>query len=198
MLEQMQFDLIRNWVLAATELPEVILSHQQAPRPQNEGLDIDYGVLNLVQSNRIGLEIDDYYFDNPAYTGPDDLENAPEWQIVIQEHEFIWSFNIYAKNAMNVALRLTPWAKTQPGREILGALNLFSMSSPIRLPELINQVYHDRVTMNLSVRTYVCEMTQDYDGQTILLGRVPSDIVEQVTFNIDNGRTSDESTVIKP
>lgn len=173
MFEQTQFDRLRAWIMAATELSDVIIAHPSAPRPQT-----DYAVLNLRRSDRIGRPAETLWEANAAHTGVTDLVNAPLWEFVNQEYEFTWSMHIYAKDPINVANRLIPWFHSGAGREMVAPLNLFKLGDPIRVPELINQNWQDRATLDLRVRAYVCTGTTIYDSQQVLLGRVPTDMAE--------------------
>jgi len=177
MLTQTQFNLIRPWALMATNLPEIVLSDQSAPRPK-----VNYGLFNLIGSKRIGQEVDVTFEANPAWVD-ENSDMPPFWYFPVQEWEFDWSFNIYSANAMDTAIRLNPWVTTQAGRESLFPLNPFPIKDFINLPELINGKFHDRVMLNIRMRVYICEGAADFNGSPVILGRVPVDVAEQANFN---------------
>lgn len=182
MYEQTQFDLLRPWIIAATELPDVILSHPSAPRPQT-----DYAMLNLTRSDEIGRPASFVYEDNPAHTGTTDAVNPPIWELVTQEYEFTWTLSVYARDPLTVANRLNPWRRSGAGREMLDPLNLFAMGPVNRIPEMVNNNWQERAVTELRVRAYVCTGTVDYATQTILTGRVPADVAEIVNLIVDGG-----------
>ena len=175
MFEQTQFDLLRGWALAATELPEVIMAHQSAPRPETE-----YGLLNLIRSSKIHRPIEYQLEVNPDHAA-DPTGEPPFFEISVQEFEFVWSFQVYSQNPITVGNRLNPWKTTQPGRELLGPLNMFKIGDFQRVPEMVEQNWNDRAVSELQVRTYVCSGTSTYGQNEVLLGRVPVDVAESVS-----------------
>lgn len=193
MFEQTQFDLLRSWVIAATELDDVILAFPSAPRPTT-----DYGLLNLTRSDTIGRPVEIQFENNPDHTGVEDDPETPAWEFVTQEYEFIWSLQIYANDPVNVANRLRPWFHLNSGREMLAPLNVFSLGSVLRVPEKVNQNWQDRATTEIKVRAYVCTGTTNYGNTQVLLGRVPVDLVEIIDFTVDSGITNQTEQVTKP
>jgi len=182
MFEQTQFNILRSWLIRATELPEIIQSHGSAPRPST-----DYGLLNLTRSGAIGRPIEQHFRVNPLHTGVDDQDHAPIWEYHTQEWEFTWSFNVYSRNPLNVMGRINPWFHSDTGREMLKPLNLFAMGGFKRLPEKVNENWQDRAMTEMKVRTYVCTDVTNHDSDEILMGRVPIDVVDVLNFNIDTG-----------
>jgi len=175
MFEQTQFDLLRPWVMKATQLDEVILAHGSAPRPVT-----DYAVLNLIRSSRIGHVTAFDYEENPAHA-TDPVNEPPFFEIAVQEYEFTWTFQVYTQDPVNVANRLTPWHKSVAGREGLGPLNMFDIADVLRVPEMVENNWNDRATTEFRVRSYVCTGTSTFGTNEILLGRVPVDVAETVS-----------------
>ena len=192
MFEQTQFDLLRAWIIAATELDEVILAHPSAPRPQT-----NYAVLNLTRSDRIGRPVQQQLEANPLSVGtPPTI--APFFEFVAQEYEFTWSLHIYSTEPITVANRLVPWFHSNTGREYLGELNAHKLGSVQKMPELVNNNWQDRSIMEMHVRSYVCTSTVDYDTQTILLGQVPVDCADIVDTIHNLGALDRTETTTKP
>lgn len=182
MYEQTQFDdFLRPWVLVATELPEVILAYPSAPRPET-----DYGLLNLIRSSKVGRPVGYSYEENPNTVAVDAGDESPFFEISVQEYEFTWSFQVYSRDAMTIANRLTPWMTTQTGRELLGPLNMFNIADVQRIPEMVENNWNDRATTEFRVRTYVCTGTSIHGSNTVLLGRVPVDVAESVSVVFNN------------
>lgn len=193
MFEQTQFDLLRSWVMAATDLPEVILAFPSAPRPAT-----DYGLLNLTRSDPVGRPAEHHFEGNPEHTGVDNDPVAPLWEFITQEYEFTWSLQIYTNDPVNVANRLRPWFHSNTGREYLEPLNAFSLGSVLRVPEKVNENWQDRATTEIKVRAYVCTGATNYGNTQVLLGRVPVDVVEILNFTMTDGNTERSETVTKP
>jgi len=190
MYEQTQFDILRPWIIRATELPEVILAHSGAPRP-----DDNYGLLNLIRSTRIGRP--ESYAYEPNTDGIPGTD-VPFFEVAVQEFEFTWSFHVYAKDPINVANRLVVWAMTGAGRESLGELNMFNIADIQRIPELVENNWNDRATTELRVRSYVCTGTSNHQGNEVLLGRVPVDVAETVSVLFPGTTPALSLTTVKP
>lgn len=178
MFEQEQFDLLRAWIMRATEVPEVIMAYPDGPRPLT-----DYMSLNLTRSVRIQRPMDYIVEVNPAAIpyDPNDTKE-PFFTISAQEIEFVWSLHTFSKDPINLVNRLLPWQFLQQGREMLGYLNIFKIGDVQRIPERVDQNWNDRAITELIVRSYVCTGTTNYDTNTVLLGQVPTDTAEMATI----------------
>lgn len=147
MTETELFNLVQAWVKGVTRLPKVIRAFPTTPRPEGS-----YGTLNLIRAERINWPDDIEYRDvpNPAPTA------EPCEQVPVEEWEWVWSFNVFAKGAtIDFAARLVSAAQSSAALLSLHPLTLNRASTIRRIPEQINGVWEDRCQLDLFIRGVV-------------------------------------------
>jgi hypothetical protein len=150
MTELEQFTTLRTWILAITDLPEIIRAHPDAPRPSGV-----YGVLNLVNANRINWPDDYDYAQLDGSTVVDTGDDYPTEQIPVEQWEYQWSFHLYGPGGADQAARLISAARSDAALLRLHPLTLHRTSMVRRVPELIENVWEERAQIDLFVHARV-------------------------------------------
>lgn len=167
----MDEDALYNKVIAWTKhrsgLPIVIRDRQGSPRPPTP----NYGMVNLISLDAIGLPQELEYAANLEPGAGTTAE--PFLQIPVIEWESVFSFNVYGPGASDYARKVATAGSVLAGGEGLLPLTLFRASAIRRIPELVNQVWENRVQVDLVMRHL------ERDG-------VPVDIVETAEVDITN------------
>ena len=174
MNELAQFAALRLWLITITGLATIIRAHPNAPRPAKP-----YGMLNLINAQRVNWPSDTEYADipNPG-------EGAPARQISVEEWEWTWSFHVYGDEGTGYAARITSASKSDAALLSLHPLSLHRTSGIRRIPELLNETtWEDRIQVDLFVHGIVRHGFE-------------TDIVEAVTIGFPDDDAS--ASIIPP
>lgn len=177
MSEVTQFAMMRKWLLDATRLPDIVLAHQDAPRPST-----DYGVLNVLLVEELPGTWCSEYIDE------ENEENIQEPAHYFQPRveRWVWRFEAVSRYPLDVLRRVPPWQKSDAGQLYVYPNVIHSIAAPVRVPEIVDNHTVARAYVDITMHVVVREPYFD-----VFTGAVPVDEIDTATIGYNTFATQE-------
>jgi len=193
---------MRDWLLQATQLPEIVLTPTGSVRPQT-----DYGALTLIWSEMIDaiygdartLSADDdpAFAEINAHLNNEKYEGAPNQTYTIHSRSWTWQFDIFHRDAMDIGSRIEVWHTLQEAQMHVAPLVIHNVGAVRQMPEYKHNKWHNRAVVDITMHGKVVSVFGDGD----YIAGVPSDVLDPATidiYEVVTGRDLQDGLTDKP